>query len=262
MKRRRRTLAAIVAAGVGAVALLAGAPLLHGRTEAAPPAPAVRLAGRPAEAVQTIPAGRLLFIGASYSIGLGATASSASYPSLLASQLHRSYSVDAVSGTGFQNPGRNHSGTFAERLTHVRTTPAPRIVIIQGGRDDWHYPISREYAAALHTIVLAQQRFTAAQVVVLGPIPASLPVSAQVEAIRGALARACTAAHAGFVDPITLHWITPANVHVFSGHIRGHPNNAGYAYITSKLQAALPGALHGARPPLQSTAMNRRSTAT
>lgn len=253
MTRRRRMLAAALAVvGGGTIALAAGAPWTarHAPPPPPPPSAAGHLTG---ESAQAVAAGRLLFVGASYSIGLGATGPSAGYPTLLAARLHRPYTVDAVSGTGFQNPGRHRAGTFAERMAHVPTLPAPRIVIIQGGRDDTRYPSATEYTAALQTIELAQHRFVSAQVVVLGPIPATLPVSVKVAEIRSAIGRACATAHAGFIDPITLRWITPANVRAFSSHIRGHPNDAGYAYITTKLMAALPAALRAARPPLDQT---------
>lgn len=251
MTRRQRALAAVLAvAGAGTLALVAGVPWGHRHQPPSPPAAAVHVAGETAQAVD---AGRLLFVGASYSIGLGATGPSAGYPSILADRLHRPYTVNAVSGTGFQNPGRYDSGTFAQRIARMSVLPAPRIVIIQGGRDDWRYPEATEYAAALDTITLAQRRFSSARVVVLGPVPALLPVSSRILAVRTALDRACTSAHAGFIDPIGQHWITPANVHAFSGHIRGHPNDAGYAYIADRLLAALPSALHRARPPVQPT---------
>lgn len=252
---RRRVLVALLAvAGSVTVAFAAGAPLLGGHGEKSLPAAAhAAVHGATRAAHATVAGGRLLFVGASYSIGLGATERAAGYPSLLADQMHRAFSVDAVSGTGFQNPGRDRSGTFAERIARVPISPPPRVVIIQGGRDDTHYPITAEYTAALDTIRLAQNRFTSAQVVVLGPIPASLPVSARVGAIRAAIGRACATAHAGFIDPITGRWITPANVRSFSGHIHGHPNDAGYAYIASKLLGALPQALLAAQPPLHPT---------
>lgn len=248
MTRRRRVLAAVMAlTGAAALALAAGAPWRTHHAPARPTTAAVHVTGETAQAVD---AERLLFVGASYSIGLGATAPSAAYPSLLAGRLHRPFAVDAASGTGFQNPGRHHAGTFAERISRLPTLPPPNIVIIQGGRDDTRYPTSKEYGAALATITLAQRRFTSARVVVLGPIPAVLPVSSTISAIRSSLGRACATARAGFIDPITQRWITPANVRAFSGHVRGHPNDAGYAYITARLLAALPRALAASRPPL------------
>lgn len=249
MTCRQRVLAAVLAvAGAGALVLAAGAPWAGRHAPTPMPSAAAHVTG---ESAQAIAAGRLLFVGASYSIGLGATAPSAGYPSLLADRLHRPYTLDAVSGSGFQNPGWHRAGTFAQRIARAPTLPAPRIVIIQGGRDDARYPGAKEYDAALAAITLAQRRFAAAQVVVLGPIPAILPVSGKISVIRSAIGRACAAAHAGFIDPITMRWITPANVRAFSGHIPGHPNDAGYAYIADRLMAALPGALHASRPPLQ-----------
>lgn len=197
-----------------------------------------------------IVSGRLLFIGASYSVGLGATAKAFSLPSLLAAHYHEPYQVDAFSGTGFQNPGVLHQGTFAQRLLLDPVTPPPRIVIIQGGRDDFRYPITGEYPAALNTIELAQHRFDEAQVVVLGPVPGSLPVDPRVLELRDAIKRAATVADAGFIDPIAEDWITLANVQTYAGHILGHPNDAGYAYITTRLREELPEALANSRPPM------------
>jgi len=74
---------------------------------------------------------------------------------------------------------------------------------------------------------VAQRRFDAGQVAVLGPIPARLTVDAKVNAIRAAIGRACAAAHAGFIDPIGLRWIATANVLRFAGRVHGHPNDAG-----------------------------------
>jgi lysophospholipase L1-like esterase len=237
---------ALAVAGAGMLALAAGAPWTGHHVPPSAPSAAVHVTG---ESAQAITAGRLLFVGASYSIGLGATAPDEGYPTLLAERLHRPFTVDAVSGTGFQNPGRHQAGTFAQRIARVPTLPAPHIVIIQGGRDDVRYASAKEYTAALDTITLAQKRFASARVVVLGPIPGSLPVSSKITAIRAAIGRACRTAHAGFIDPITLHWITPRNVRSYAGHVHGHPNDAGYAYIANRLLAALPRALQDSRPP-------------
>lgn len=204
----------------------------------------------------TIAAGRLLFVGASYSIGLGATRPGAAYPSLLAERLHRALTVNAISGTGFQNPGgRHHGGTFLERIGLIPTTPAPRIVIIQGGRDDVRFPLAHESHAVIETIEAAQERFQQAQIVVLGPIPSSLPVRADVIAINDVIAQACRMAGAGYVNAVGAGWITPENVYRYAGPIRGHPNDAGYAYIATRLLTALPAALKDSKAPLHGPAL-------
>jgi hypothetical protein len=198
-----------------------------------------------------IVSGRLLFIGASYSVGLGATGRAFAFPTLLAERFHQPFRVDAVSGTGFQDPGPLHQGTFAERLVRDPGDPPPRVVIIQGGRDDYPFPVADEYPAALHTIELAQQRFEQAQVVVLGPIPGHLPVTPRLVQVRDEIQRAALVAHAGFIDPLAQDWITLANEADYAGRIRGHPNDAGYAYIADRLREELPLALSESRPPLQ-----------
>lgn len=197
-----------------------------------------------------IASGRLLFVGASYTAGLGATTPQAGYAPVLASDLDRRFALDAVSGTGFLNPGQHHQGTFGERIARLPADLDPRIVVIQGGRNDTGYPQRDLQAAARDTITLAQHRFEHAQVVVMGPIPAYVPASQRLLQTRDIVRAAARQTGAGFVDPIAQTWITRANQGRFAGPVPAHPNDAGYRYIASRLLEDLPAALEESQPPL------------
>lgn len=197
-----------------------------------------------------IASGQLLFVGASYTVGLGATGPRFGYAPVLATSLDRRFVVAAVSGTGFMNPGSQHQGTFGERIERLPSTLDPRIVVIQGGRNDAGYPLSEVQTAAQSTIELARHRFTHAQVVVMGPIPGALPVSPRLLGLRDRIEAAARSAGAGFVDPLAQGWITRSNVRRYAGPVPFHPNDAGYRYIAGRLLADLPAALEQADKPL------------
>jgi acyl-CoA thioesterase I len=197
-----------------------------------------------------IASGKLLFVGASYTVGLGATAPKAGYAPVLATNLDRRFTVAAVSGTGFLNPGPHHQGTFGQRIANLPADLDPRIVVIQGGRNDVGYSQLALQSAARSTIQLAQHRFEHAQVVVMGPIPAVVPVSPRLLKTRNIVRAAAKQTGAGFVDPIAQGWITAANEKKFAGPVPAHPNDAGYRYIAQRLLEDLPAALEESAPPV------------
>ncbi|MHA3701298.1 SGNH/GDSL hydrolase family protein [Jatrophihabitans sp. YIM 134969] len=243
----------VVARGV-ALAILVGC-VLSAVAIAAQTAGRDRSGGTPSmasnEKVQVaIASGKLLFVGASYTVGLGATAPRAGYAPVLAGNLDRRFTVAAASGTGFLNPGSRHQGTFAQRIEALPADLDPRIVVIQGGRNDVGYPQPALQAAARDTITLAQHRFAHAQVVVMGPIPSVVPVSPRLLATRNVVRAAARQTGAGFVDPIAQGWITQENERQFAGPVPAHPNDAGYRYIANRLLVDLPAALEQSQPPV------------
>lgn len=240
----------IAIATVVALGLVALVPLTLRDDHGATPAPAASTAADPHQAVHdTIAAGRLLFVGASYTVGWGATSTADDYADLVADHLRRPFLVNAVPGTGFTNPGNEHQGTFAQRIATIPVSVDPRIVIIQGGRDD-NAPPDVEQAAVTSTVELARHRFTSAQVVVLGPIPATVPISKQLADLNTAVERGTTAGGGGYVDPIAQDWITRADEHGYLGKIPGHPDDLGYADFAKLLVEDLPEALAHAHAPV------------
>ena len=186
----------------------------------------------------------VLFVGASYTAGLGASPQTEGYAYLLGRQPGWRTQVNGVSGTGFLNPGPHGHQTFAERIAHQPTHPHPDVVVFQGGRNDVGYPAAQLRAAAIRTVELTRKRFSGAEVVFLGPIPAQVPAPASQLAVAATLRSAAASCHAVFIDPIEQGWITPGNEHGYTGAVPAHPDNGATPTSPAELQADL-GALFG-----------------
>jgi acyl-CoA thioesterase I len=195
-----------------------------------------RDAGGDATAASTRPSGYdALFVGASYTAGLGATPPTAGYAYLIGREPGWHAQVNGVSGTGFLNPGPHGNQTFADRIARLAAYPHPDLVIFQGGRNDVGYPAARLRAAIIATIDITRHRFVGAQVILLGPIPARVPTPRGQLLVESVLRSAASACHATFIDPIAQDWITVGNEQGYTGHVPSHPDNLGYAYIAARL---------------------------
>jgi acyl-CoA thioesterase-1 len=181
----------------------------------------------------------VLFIGASYTAGLGATPPTEGYAYVVGREPGWRTQVYGVAGTGFLNPGPHGGQTFAQRVAHVPDHIHPDLVVFQGGRNDVAYPAAKLRAAAIATAELTRKRFAGAQIVFLGPIPAHVPAPPSQLAVASTLRSAATACHAVFLDPIEQSWITPENEKGFGGPVPAHPDNSGYAYIAQRLMGDL-----------------------
>ena len=228
----------IVAAGVLVIGLaiaLAGTHLTSGSPQAAVVAAAKVHHTQVAASSAAPTIHDALFVGASYTAGLGATPVSNGYAYDLGREPGWRTQVDGVSGTGFLNPGPAGHQTFAERILRLPTSPHPDVVVFQGGRNDVNYPMAQLRAEAIATADLTRKRFHGAQVVFLGPIPARVPAPADQLAVASTLRQAAIDSKAIFIDPIEQSWITPDNENGFIGSVPAHPDNQGYAYIARRL---------------------------
>jgi GDSL-like Lipase/Acylhydrolase family len=183
----------------------------------------------------------VLFVGASYTAGLGASPPTDGYAYVIGREPGWRAQVNGVSGTGFLNPGPRGDQTFAERIAYLPNRPRPELVVFQGGRNDVDYPSSQLRAAAIETAALTRKRFAGAQIVFLGPIPAHVPAPPGQLAVAATLRSAAASCKAIFVDPIEQGWITPGNENGYTGHIPAHPDNNGYAYIAQRLLSDMQG---------------------
>jgi hypothetical protein len=245
--------------GLVILACAAGALTLYiGHTTSQRPVAAARI-----QKVAATSQDRILFVGASYTEGLGATPRTNGYAYLAAHDMGWQARIDAIPGTGYLNPGppidgQHKDGTFATRLAHISSTPAPEILVLQGGRNDSGYPMQQLRDAVEHTVAVAKSRFTHARIVLLGPIPASFPPNRGELDVAREMRIAARASGADFVDPISEGWITVENEVGYVGHVPAHPDNAGYAYIAKKLVVDLD-QLMGASPEPSASA-NRTSS--
>ncbi|HTZ43922.1 MAG TPA: SGNH/GDSL hydrolase family protein [Jatrophihabitans sp.] len=181
----------------------------------------------------------LLFLGASYTAGLGATSPHRGYAEQLAATLGWPAEIAAVPGAGYLNAGPHGHDTFAEQLTRLPANLNPGLVVIQGGRNDGGFTATRLRAAACATVRQARRKYAEAEVVMLGNVPFSQRVSAGQKRVESALTAASRSCRVAFVDPIAERWITRQNAARLVGRVPGHPNDAGYSYIAQRLLADL-----------------------
>jgi lysophospholipase L1-like esterase len=257
-RRRRRILLATLVAVAGTAIVVAGTaahtagPSHHSvvaaaRLDHSPSPRSSANAARSADPSAPPSIRDVLFVGASYTAGLGASPSTNGYAYDIGREPGWRTQVYGVSGTGFLNPGPRGNETFAERIAHLPTRPRPDFVVFQGGRNDVGYPPADLRAAAIKTAELTRKRFAGAQVIFLGPIPAHVPAPPEQLAVAATLRAAAVSSKAIFIDPIAQSWITPRNESGFAGHVPAHPDNSGYAYIAQQLLENLRGlsATHG-----------------
>jgi acyl-CoA thioesterase I len=218
MRRALAIITAVIAAAAVVLALVAGPAdaSAHGR-------------------LHPVRAHSLLVIGASYSAGWGATSPRLDYAHRLAADLGWPATVSAEPGAGYISAGDNGHDSFREQIQSLPATLRPGVVIIQGGRDDIGRPATEEARAVARTIAAVRAKFGDPQVVLVGDIPASVPVAHDAVQMNDLLARVASIEHAVFIDPIRAHWISAKDAATFRSAVPGHPNNAGHAYIAQRL---------------------------
>jgi hypothetical protein len=183
------------------------------------------------------PAGphRLLIIGASYSAGWGASNPRLDYAHRLAADLGWPVTISAEPGAGYISTGNNGHDSFIEQLRSLPSALRPGLVLIQGGRDDIGRSAASEERAVAQTLAAVRAKFGNPQIVMLGDVPASLPVAHDAVQMNDLLARVAAREHVGFIDPIRQHWISAQDATAFRSAVPGHPNDAGHAYIAHRL---------------------------
>ncbi|MDH3009315.1 SGNH/GDSL hydrolase family protein [Gordonia alkanivorans] len=148
----------------------------------------------------------------------------------------RSTEVLADGGTGFVNAGRNGQGNYAARLAKLPIDPDARLVIVQGGLNDFAGSKSL-FADAHKAISLAKNRFPNANIVVLGFVPKTLSKGATT--MDRSISAAAEANSVHYISPIAERWITEGNIHQYIDPTTGHPNTSGHEFIARRLAGAL-----------------------
>ena len=254
---RRRFAVALVAIAITATAstataigwrhdptrLSATAPPVHRSATASPPISAASVPLVIEGAALPASAPVALFVGASYTAGLGAQPATNGYAYRSAALLGWRAEVDGESGTGYLNPGHRGGSTYVARIRVLAPPLPPSVVVVQSGRNDIGYPLPQLHDAVLATVASVHRRWRHAQLVILGAIPADLPLGPGILGVEATLKQAATQAKVPFVDPIAQDWITAANEHQYAGAVPQHPNNSGHAYLASRLAADLQAAL-------------------
>lgn len=195
----------------------------------------------PAEEVDPLdaPAGsRAVFFGDSWTAGYAAEPSEQGYAYLAGEALGWDSTVLGVPGTGYLNAGPAGEGTYLDRVDALPVDEAVDVVVIQGSVNDEWVDQRSLYAAIETTLTAVREKFPSADVVVLGPSPATQTATNRLWSVNNDLASA--AQHLGLHFVSGMDWITPENwASVIDAEAANHPSTEGHAYLADRVVEAV-----------------------
>lgn len=185
------------------------------------------------------------FLGDSYTAGIGNTTKDQTYAAFTAQKLGWQVIVAGQAGTGLLAPGHddNTFGRLYEKQLAWR--PAPDMVIIAGGHNDWPYPPQLEQTAATKLLGELRQRWPSTHLVMVGPMWGNADPRTEALGIRDALKSVAKEESVPFIDPLAEQWVTgsrDSGTGNAPSYILGddtHPNAAGHRYFADRLAADL-----------------------
>lgn len=113
-----------------------------------------------------------LWIGDSYTVGLGTDGPAKGYPCLVSDAFGWTCQLDAQSGTGFVNSGHRANEAYAavgERLGRTGEAFEPDLVVVDAGRNDWRAAPATLRRAAVAYLDRTRATFPDAELVVMLP---------------------------------------------------------------------------------------------
>lgn len=194
----------------------------------------------PSPSPSTKPVGRLLVIGDSFTQGYAAPGDRG-YAQLLAASLGWPAEIDGVGSTGFLWPGPDgRDRTYRARIEARGAAggPAPTLVVLQGGLNDYRSPRPQLTAAVEAQVGLVRAAWPQARIVLFGPVSA-YQNNPDLRPLSAALALASLNAGVDYVDPVGDGWVTASNSPSYFIDDGTHPNGAGHAYLAKRLLAEL-----------------------
>ncbi|GAA2086094.1 SGNH/GDSL hydrolase family protein [Actinomadura alba] len=186
----------------------------------------------------------VMILGDSYTAGIPGTPPESTYAAEVARTLGWQIIIAGYRGTGFVAPGRigkTFQMLFDEELAW---RPAPDMIIVAGGHNDWPHGPGLVTAAARQLLTKIRQQWPSTRLVLTGPMAGSDP-RPQALSVRDALKGVASELRLPFIDPLQEQWIT-GNVRKRTGTARlyirrdgVHPNAAGNRYFADRFVADL-----------------------
>jgi lysophospholipase L1-like esterase len=139
--------------------------------------------------------------------------------------------VEAEGRAGYGVPGDH--GSIFEDLTARAVKPHDVLVVFFGSRNDQPVDPGQLADKAQETFALARRFAPSARFLVIGPPWPTADVPESVLQIRDVLNATARAAGAAFVDPIGDRWFVDRPDLIGPDGV--HPNDAGHAYLASKI---------------------------
>ncbi|TYB46891.1 SGNH/GDSL hydrolase family protein [Actinomadura chibensis] len=187
----------------------------------------------------------VMFLGDSYTVGDRGVGPETTYASATGRLLGWQVIVGGRGGTGFVARGGGPHSFLGHFENQLGWRPAPDMLIVSGGHNDWRYPAPQVAAAAHLLLERARQRWPGTHIVLVGPLWGTDAPPPGAVAVQGALKNLAGQLGIPFVDPIGERWITgdrltgTGNAAQFIKHDRTHPNEAGHRYLATRLAADL-----------------------
>jgi lysophospholipase L1-like esterase len=186
-----------------------------------------------------------MFLGDSYTVGERGRMPEDTYAAATARLLGWQPVQAGRGGTGFVAGYRIRQSFETLFESQLGWRPAPDLLIVSGGHNDWAYPPAQVAAAAHEMLGRARARWPTTRIAVIGPLWGTQFPPASAMGIRNALRQVAQQLGVPFIDPFTEHWITGDRRRGTGNavrYIRGdgtHPTDQGHRYIASRLAADL-----------------------
>lgn len=207
----------------------------------------------------------VMVLGDSYVVGIEDTPPEATYVAHAARKLGWQIIIAGHQGTGFVTQGKDGKAFPALYQEQLAWRPAPDMVMVSGGRNDWPHDSWLVSTAARSLFTQILQRWPDTELVLTGPIWVGEPSPAILQ-VRDALKGVADELHVPFIDPLREQWITGnISMRKRTGTARHyirrdgiHPNMAGNRYLGQLLvndlhrlglDRPLPPASTGTSPP-------------
>ncbi|MBC6460361.1 SGNH/GDSL hydrolase family protein [Actinomadura sp. HBU206391] len=181
----------------------------------------------------------VMILGDSYTAGIPGTPPTATYAADVARTLGWQIIIAGYRGTGFVAPGRigkTFPMLFDEELAW---RPAPDMVIVAGGHNDWPHDPQLVTASARQLLTKIRQQWPSTRLLLTGPMWGGDPRREALR-VRDALKGVASELQVPFIDPLQEKWIT-GNVRRRTGTARTyirrdgvHPNAAGNRYFADR----------------------------
>ena len=239
MSRKKSPKVLLAQAGLVVLALLAGLAVFvavsqdsSARQQASE---AVANAPAPTPAPTKPPRTVALWVGDSFTMGVGAEGSGYSYPYLASVGMGWTEAIDAQSGSGFVADGKNNAPNnvpIPARLGDF--TGKPQYVIVDGGRNDWNRDFETETAPAVRAYLDGvRAKWPEAKIVLL--VPFNVRSTEASSDFVQLFAEEAERLGALVVDPVSEGWINKDAMAsmIYSDDV--HPNKAGHKYIAEHL---------------------------
>ncbi|MGH3242120.1 MAG: SGNH/GDSL hydrolase family protein [Spirillospora sp.] len=248
-RARRGALAFVLCLGLAATLTATGCSAIRGSVhrQAAADGPGQRDSGpgqRGDERKRAKAPSVVMFLGDSYTVGDRGVFPEETFASATARLLGWQVIVGGRAGAGFVKPssGLNYLGLYESQLGW---RPAPDLLIVSGGHNDWRVPAPKVAVAARLLVERARQRWPGTHIVLMGPLWGTEPAPRGAVAVQVALRAVAAQLGVPFADPISERWITgdrarrTGNSALYIKRDRTHPSPAGHRYVATRLVSDL-----------------------